>query len=196
MKKYILILIIIFLGNYLLIAQVKDEHEERIKINELPNSAKDALEYLPQTIKRLKFYKETDGRRQSFEIKFKYKKEHYSIEFDTLGTIEDIEVICEIKQLKPKVKHQIITYFDSNYEKAKIIKTQQQFVFSDAFTTNRFINKVLDKSIDTEINYEIVIEATKASKRNIKEFTFNQDGEFIDFRILKQPNYSHVLFEN
>lgn len=196
MKKYIIILFLIFSGNLVLKAQIKDEREERIKINELPRLAKQTLTYLPPALKRLKFYKETDGKRQSFEIKFKYKKEYYSIEFDTLGTIEDIEVICKIKQLESKVKNQILTYFDSTYEKTKIIKAQQQFVFSDSFTTKDFISKVLNKSLKTNINYEIIVEVTKASKRSIREFTFNRDGLFIDYRIVTQPNYSHVLFEN
>lgn len=196
MKKYIIILILIFLGNYTLRAQVKNEYEERIKKNELPSLAKQALAYLPQTVKRIKFYKETDGKRRSFEIKFKYKKEYYSMEFDTLGVIEDIEILYKIKQLEPKAKHQILAHFDNTYKKVKVIKTQQQFVFSKSFTPKDFITKVLNKSLKTNINYEIIAEVTKASKRSIREFIFNQNGVFIDYRTVTHPNYSHVLFEN
>ena len=75
MKNKLLILSLVFsFYSCLVISQTKNEKEERIKLSELPSSVREIVGTLPKKIKRLKFYKETDGRKNSFEIKLKYQK--------------------------------------------------------------------------------------------------------------------------
>ena len=69
--------------------QTKNEKEKRIPLAEFPEAAKAVIKNLPDDCKRLKFYKETDGEKQSFEVKFKYKRKRYSLEFSEDGNIED-----------------------------------------------------------------------------------------------------------
>ena len=179
-----------------ILAQTKDEREERIELKDLPQTVVTVINTLPQTVKRLKFYKETDGEHQSFEAKFKYNHKHYSIEFDTIGKIEDIEVVLKKRQFINGVKNKIALYFTNTFKKAKLIKIQKQFVYTNTVSADVFIKNVLNETIETTINYEIIAEVTEISKRNIREFTFNQKGDFVSFRTLAQPYYSHILYEN
>jgi hypothetical protein len=52
--------------------------------------------------KRVKFYKESDGDKISFEAKFKYKKQHFSVEFFASGVLEDIEILINKKKYSIK----------------------------------------------------------------------------------------------
>jgi len=195
MKCFFTILIYCFAVS-LCVSQTKNEREERITIAELPEKAKTTLSKLPNAIKRLKFYKETDGDHRSYEAKFKYEKKYYSIEFDTLGIIEDIEVVLKQHQFTNGVKTEIFSYFENSFKKNKLIKIQKQYVYTADISANVFVKRVLSGTIDTTINYEIIAEVTEASKRNLKEFTFDQNGKFVSLRSLVHDNYSHVLYEN
>lgn len=194
--KRLIVLLVLGLSFGFCLSQTKNEREERIDFKDLPETIEIIVDEFPKEIKKLKFYKESDGEHHSYEVKFKYNSTYYSVEFDTIGNIEDIEILIKERHFKNPVKSIIESYFNKTFKKVKIIKIQKQFVFSDAFSANAFISKVLDESIETTINYEIIAEVTDASKRNIREFTFNQNGEFINYRTLSQPYYGHVLNEN
>jgi len=119
MKCFFTILIYCFAVS-LCVSQTKNEREERITIAKLPEKAKTTLSKLPNAIKRLKFYKETDGDHRSYEAKFKYEKKYYSIEFDTLGIIEDIEVVLKQHQFTNGVKTEIFSYFENSFKKKSL----------------------------------------------------------------------------
>lgn len=175
-------------------AQTKDEQEERITSDALPQNIQSLISDLPKTVKRLKFYKETDGDKQSFETKFKYQKQLYSLEFSKDGVLEDIEVIIKFKNIDRPLKTTITTYFNSNYDKFRLQKIQRQYVYNASLTPNEFIANVLSNTAKSEINYEIIADVKTASKRLIREFTFSKNGRFLYFRTAKSSTYEHVLY--
>ena len=154
-KLLVIVLALLFLSN-LAVAQTKNEKEVRIKGSEFPAIAQDIINKLPNKCKRLKFYKETDGDKQSFEVKFKYKKRRYSIEFSTNGTIEDIEVTTKLKTIEDSVKDTITSHFKTSFIKHKVIKTQKQYVYSSEIDMSKFVTKVLSQNSKTLSNYEIM----------------------------------------
>ncbi len=196
MRTFILVIVSIFCWQLVTYAQVKDEHEKRIKKEQLPKSIAETISHLPSGIKKVKFYEERDGNRQSFEAKFKYNAEFYSIEFDTLGKLEDIEVIIKPKNFQNGARKAIVDYFNKEFKKTKLLKIQKQYVFSDSISAEDFITSVLEKNIKTPINYEIVAEVTSKEKRNLLEFTFDETGKLLKTRTVVSPNYNYVLFEN
>lgn len=176
------------------IGQTKNEREERIKISEFPEKAQNVIEALPKNCKRLKFYKETDGNKQSFEAKFKYEKRLYSLEFSKDGTVEDIEVKTKFKRLNGNIKSRINSYFKSTFNKRKIIKIQEQFIYNKKETASKFVEDVINKKTNALPNFEIIAEVRTEDTRNIREFTFDSKGQFVIFRILNPTSYEHVLY--
>lgn len=193
MKKSILFLIFMSFTTHFLWSQTKNEQEERVSLNAFPSKAITVINTLPNTCKRLRFYKEIDGSKESFEVKFKYKKQRYSIEFSTDGTIEDIEVITKLKHIDDTVKTTIKNYYKTSFLKHKFIKLQEQYVYNTTMKATNFVSGVLAKTT-TISNYEIIAEVKSESKRNIREFTFNANGDFVNSRLLNPSSYEHVLY--
>ena len=64
----------------------KYEKEERIEKSVFPKNAIDFLEHtLPKKVRKVKYYKEQDSVKISYETKLKFKKQKYSIEFSEKG---------------------------------------------------------------------------------------------------------------
>ncbi len=175
-------------------SQTKNEHEERVTLEVLPEAAIAVINELPKRCKRLRFYKETDGEKQSFEAKFKYKRQHYSLEFNTEGLIEDIEVIIELKEIEDAKKSKITNYFEEHFDKFQYIKIQKQYVYYQSAKPVTFLNDVLSKQSEAEVNYELVAEIKLDSKHEVREFLFGKTGKFKSFRTLNPESYEHILY--
>lgn len=192
MKLKVLIVLLCFYQ--FVFSQTKNEKEERITESEFPEAAIAVIKSLPGDCKRLRFYKETDGKKQSFEVKFKYKRKRYSLEFSNEGTIEDIEVLTKFKLLNESVKVKINNYFKDSFKKHKIIKLQEQYVYRSVLNVTTFTNNILKNTSSEAPNFEIIAEVKSDKERDIREFTFNSLGEFVNFRILNPTSYEHVLY--
>jgi hypothetical protein len=159
-----------------------------------PDTAISLIKTLPEDCKKLKFYKETDNDHKSFEAKFKYNKQRYSIEFATSGMVEDIEVKVKFKSLQKTAKATVKMYFEKEFEKTKILKTQKQYVFENLKASGASIKKVLNNKSDIAPNYEIIAEVNTKSERSIREFTFGNSGKLIKIRVLNPASYEHILY--
>ena len=188
------ILVILLCFGQLALGQTKNEKEERIKLSSFPMMAQKVIETLPKDCKRLKFYKETDGEKHSFEAKFKYQGQRYSLEFSESGSVEDIEVETKLKAISAKIGSNIESYFDSTYTKHKLIKIQEQYVYASKISASRFIAQVLRKDSGLAPNFEIIAEVKTNKERYLGEFTFNTEGTFISFRTINPGAYEHVLY--
>ncbi|WP_179021204.1 hypothetical protein [Winogradskyella forsetii] len=177
-----------------LLGQTKNEQETRIKFSGFPMNAQLIVNKLPERCRRIKFYKETDGDKQSFETKFKYKGQWYSLEFSKDGIVEDIEVITKFKHIETSKQRQIKNYFEQSYEKYNLIKIQKQYVYSPEGQASDFVNEILSESPEIAHNFEIIAEVRTDKQRNIKEFTFDNEGAFINYRLLNPSSYEHVLY--
>ena len=71
--------------------QKKFEKESRISKSDLPSFAVDFAALFTDG-QRIKWYLEEGLDRNSIEAKYKRDGRHYSVEFDTLGTMEDVEI--------------------------------------------------------------------------------------------------------
>lgn len=175
-------------------SQTKNEQEERVTLEVLPEAAIAVINELPKRCKRIRFYQETDGEKQSFEAKFKYKKQHYSLEFDTEGVIEDIEIVIEPNELEAAIKSKIDNYFEEHFDKFQYVKIQKQYVYYPSIQPVTFVNELLSKQSHAEVNYEVIAEAKLNSKRELGEFLFGKSGNFKSFRTLNPDSYEHILY--
>jgi len=175
-------------------SQTKNEIEKRINLSELPETAQILVSKLPSNCMRLRFYMETDGDKQSFEAKFKHRKKLYSLEFSENGIIEDIEVVTKFKRIKEATKKRINNYFSESYTKHRLIKIQRQYIYSNEYNSIDFVKNILSENSKAKTNFEIIAEVKLEKARAIKEFTFNNYGTFLNFRVLKPTSYEHVLY--
>jgi len=107
-------------------AQEKFEKEYRIKTEEVPVKALKFVTQLGFT-KKVKWYREEGLTQTSIEAKSKKNREKYSIEFDELGTIEDIEKKIAWSSIPLSTRNNIRSYFDTAHQKICIQKIQIQY---------------------------------------------------------------------
>ncbi|RZV56087.1 MAG: hypothetical protein EX254_10985 [Flavobacteriaceae bacterium] len=186
--------ILLLLISFSLLGQVKDEKEIRIPASAFPEDALQLLSQLPENTKRLKYFKETDSSKTSFEAKFKYNRKRFSVEFTEDGILEDIEVIWKLKEIDQETNRNIIDYYEANFERHKLIKLQKQYKNVSDIGLNEVMQNALQNKQHTPIFYEIIAEVKTKEKRVIKEFTFNRSGHYISSRILKPSSYEHILY--
>lgn len=191
-KMYPIILSLLFMGTC--IAQNKYEREYRIRKDQFPVVAKDLLHQYTKDAKRLKFYKETDSAKVSYEAKFKKDRLWYSIEFDTEGNLEDIEITIQPLDIPSETLANITSYFENNFIKHRIKKIQQQYVVEDTVALKETLRNAFQNLLLPSLNYEIIA-ACKENKAYLQyEILFDAEGNFKNKRKRLPPNYDHVLY--
>lgn len=192
--KSIILFLLTILVSIGLNAQTKNEQETRIDANNFPEKGFKLLENLPKNVKKIKYYKETDNDKTSFEAKLKINKKKYSIEFDEKGNLEDIEILVKPKKMNQEILKTIQSYFIENYKKHRLFKIQRQFKNNSSTTELELLKLAIQNLKQTETNYEIIAQVQKESKTEIKEFTFDKSGSLILIRTVEPSSYEHVLY--
>lgn len=194
MMKFRVIICFLFLVVANLSAQTKNEKESRIQLSEFPEKGQTTINTIINDVKRIRHYKEIDGEHESFESKFKFKHHWYSVELSSAGLIEDIEVTVRESQLDINVKKNINTYLKSTFEKYDIIKIQEQYIPLNNTQDAAFISLLFKNRRSTNSNFEIIV-AVKVSKDwELKEITFNMNGEFLNYRDIQQDSYEYIMY--
>lgn len=187
------LLLYMLLFSVFAIGQTKQEFETRIEKDVLPKAMQNFINKLPKDTKRIRFYKEVDGKKESFEAKFKHDKNHYSCEFNTNGTLEDIEKLIKKKHLKNEAFSNIERYLQNNFQKRKFLKIQEQYLPESDENPIVILKSIFEETSKIS-GYEIIIEVTKDKNRALKEFQFDADGKFINLRDIAPSSYGHVLY--
>ena len=155
--------------------QVKFEKEYRIKEDNIPDNIKSYLNKITFK-KKIKWYKDEGLRKYTYEAKTFHDNLNFSIEFDSLGIIEDVEFKIEWKNVPELTKKNIGLYLDSIYQKKKIIKVQIQYTGKP----ENLINILRDRSQNQRLTrkYEIVLKGKENRKYQMMEYLFTNEGKF------------------
>ncbi len=193
--RYRLFLLILFCFGLLpLQAQVKYEREYRIKKSQFPAEALELMKSYTEGARRVRFYREIDSNRSSYEIKFKLSRLNYSVEFNPQGILEDVEVRIQPVDLPESSWQAISRDLNQRFKNHKVRKIQQQYpreAFADDTTTlrNAFQNLLLP-----EIRYELIVRARESDGYLDYELLYDAEGHFLNLRKSLPPNYDHVLY--
>lgn len=172
--------------------QTKYEVEKRIKKDEVPQSAQDFINnFSPQ--KKVKWFKEKGVNSSSFEAKFHHDSHFYSVEFDTTGKIEDVELLINKDEVEKEILIKIEDYLTSSFERYKIQKIQIQYTGDKELLIG--LKNIHTVSIgQLKIAYELVVKGKKENHIVLIEFHFNQEGILIDESELELQNFDHLEY--
>ncbi len=187
---------VIFLSLFFIIhhgyCQDKIEREEGVKESEVPTEAVKWLYDAFEKIKRPKWYKEFSDAGISYEAKFKLADCFHSVEFDSLGMVQDVEVELKWTEIKEKPKSAIQNYFEKEFKDYNILKIQIQFS-GEPDDLEDFFDE--DEREGILIQYEIEFLATDFSgETQIWEGTFDQDGQYLEKRKIIIREMDNIIF--
>lgn len=174
-----------------LLAQEKFEKESRMKQRDVPLKAFSFVDSLNYNTK-IKWYKEEGLTGKSIEAKFKYNKTNYSIEFNTLGNIEDIEKEVNWADMDLMISESITRQFITDCPKHKIVKVQKQYSGSekDLFS----LLKTGTESGQLKVRYEIIVKCTERRKASLFEYLFDENGMLLSKSKIIFKNSSHLEY--
>lgn len=191
--RFRLIVVCVLLFVYTTSAQNKYEREYRIKKSQFPENALSDISGNLEDARRLRFYKETDSSKISYEAKFKKDRLKYSVEFDEKGTLEDVEIEIKPIDIPDESFSQINAFLEKKFTKHHIRKIQQQYPLEndDIETT---LNNAFQNLMLPSIKYELIVSGKSDKSYEQFEITFDASGDFETIRKSLPPNYDHVLY--
>lgn len=168
----------------------KIEKEEKITLDLIPKSMEKAVVEIGYARKKVRYYRETDGEKVSYEAKLRYRGKKYSIEFNENGILEDVEIDTRKRKISKEALLNIESVLDTMARKYLIEKIQEQYLAKHK-TTTQVKENISNNKID---NYELIV-AFK-DKRTIyrKEMLFDKKGNLISLRDVKRLEYDFLLF--
>ncbi|WP_339836504.1 hypothetical protein [uncultured Maribacter sp.] len=194
-KKYFnLVLPALFLCFQFSYTQYKNEREFRIRKSQFPSAAISIIEDNVVGIKRLKFYKETDSNKVSFEAKLKMDKLWYSLEFNKEGVLKNIEILINSTDIPNDTYSKIESYLNNDFLKYRIKSLRQQYPSNNNTLEETFKNAFQNLILPSNI-YEIVVVDKKEGRNVDYKIQFDAEGNFKKIRTALPPNYDHVLYE-
>jgi hypothetical protein len=175
-------------------SQIKVEREHRIKKNQFPETAHDFIQEKLQNAKKLRFYKETDTTKISYEARFKKDKLYYSIEFDESGKLEAIEILIKEVDVPEDSWSKITKFLNEKFTEFKIRKIQQQYPITSDETAETTLNNAFQNLLIPSLNYELMVRGKIQDVHSDFEILFGAEGDFIKMKESLPANYDHVLY--
>lgn len=158
------------------LSQQKFERESAISKENLPPFALNFEEKLTD-VRKVKWYLEEGFHGKSIEAKYKSAKKKYSVEFDTTGRIEDVEIQMKFRELSELMQLHISSRLDNDGDKYKIDKIQIQYSGEQLLLEKiASSGEGVDKS---EVRYEVVARIKEDKKLKSYEYLFGEEGVFI-----------------
>lgn len=148
------------------------EQESRISQNDVPEKAKAFMAKIGFNGKTKWFYEKGENH-STIEGKTKVNKQLYSVEFDSTGLIQDIEVSITFNEIPAVVRTSIDSCLSDHFSSHTIRKTQRQYTGSFEQLSSFKANK---PSKDLTVKYEIIVSGKKNGELQWYECTFDDNG--------------------
>lgn len=174
--------------------QIKHEREHRIRREQFPEAALEALQPYLDEARRLRFYREIDSNHRSFEAKFRIQRLQYSIEFTPEGELEDAEVDIKPVDIPRATWQAIQEHLGTSFGKFHVRKIQQQYPRPAFDSDDATLKAAFQNLLLPEIRYELVVQAKTESGVGQFEALYDSEGNILLLRKALPPNYDHVLY--
>lgn len=187
---YISILLFVFYSTSVN-CQQKYEKESRLNHKDVPSVSLEFINTL-EIKSRVKWYYEEGLKSKTIEAKFKYNNKRHSVEFDTIGNIQDIEIKMMWKELPSQLKHSIHSQLNSICSRHKISKIQVQYSGSRSILLSVLKNE--EKSKNFTKNYEIIAKCVNDKKTELFEYLFSNEGKLLESSLIIFKNSSNLEY--
>lgn len=168
---------------------LKQEREERIKLKEMPEAARQYLDsYWLKKSRRKRFYSETDGKNSSYEAKLIRDKRRFSIEFDKTGALQDIEELIDFHQIPHSARLRIDSTIVANYGKYNIYRVQRQFLPEEL--TEHYATLTTESSQ----NFELEVNVVENTRIQSYEMLFDTGGTLQQKRLIVRRSLDNFLY--
>ena len=191
MKIYLTVLVLLTAVSFSY-SQGKLEREYRIKPSQVPVKALGFVEKSMPDVK-VKWYWEENLQKKSIEAKGTRNGKLYSVEFDTLGVLQDVEVLVKYQSLPENTKIAIEKSIENRFAKFNIEKTQIQWVGDQ----NVLMSLIKGEDIGQTAyitNYEIMIKGSMDGLTDFYEILLNEKGEIKRVSKVLQRNDYHLIY--
>jgi len=142
--------------------------------------------------KKADFYRQLDGKKISYEVKFDWEGHLYSFQFDSAGLLIDIEQLVEFNELSQSLRNTITEEIDKQYSKYKFTRVQRQFL-NQQKSNNAIIETIKSGSTGRlAIRYEIEIDGQNKDELGSFELLFDVNGNFIQKRRIVRRSLDNI----
>jgi hypothetical protein len=169
---------------------LKYEKESRVSAQEVPA---DALRFVEKLAfpKRIKWYYEESLQGHSFEAKAKKNGQLYSVEFDTLGQLEDIEIDVPWQSLPDSTKSSIVAFLDASYQTYLIEHVQLQYTGSTADLLGLLVQ---NRPTAHTKRYEMIVKAVVEKNITRYELLFSANGTLLSQKTIVSHNTDYLEY--
>ncbi len=175
MKRLVVCCFLFFFSvPHVLLGQIKYEKEYRLKTADIPLPARQFVDSLAFN-RRVRWYMEFSQQGQSIEAKSRRDWQKYSVEFDTIGRLQDIEIEMKWKDLPEALQKNIEQNLEAEFERFRIKKVQRQFSGKSEDVLNYLRQRGNGNRPITK--YELVLRGRKEGETEEYEYTFSADGK-------------------
>ncbi|MFS4454674.1 hypothetical protein [Maribacter sp. 2304DJ31-5] len=186
--------VILLLCGHCTIAQHKYERKYRILKSQFPKTALELIDKKLEGAKKLKFYKETDSIKSSFEARFKKDRLWYNAVFDENGKLGNMEILIKPIDIPSETFLAIERYVKKAFSKYRLKEIWQQYPTSSEETLENTLKNTFQNLIIPSITYKIMVAGKKSRSYLAHEIQFNAQGELLNIHRSLPPNYDHVLY--
>jgi hypothetical protein len=188
----IIFLLVLVLGGLQSFAQNKIEREVGIKEKRVPSVARAWMKDVFEEIKKPKWYEEFSEVGRSFEAKFRWQDRFYSVEFDSLGNLQDVEIEIKWSDLSNEIDKNITDYFENSLKSFKLEKIQIQYSGPLENIEDFFEDGELEGVL---VQYEIEFQAGDESGIiRLWEGIFTSEGKFVKSRKIEVREAFNQIF--
>ncbi|WP_289063864.1 hypothetical protein [uncultured Zobellia sp.] len=191
---HFLIPVFFFYSAFVAMGQVKNEREYRVLEKDFPDTALDILGNRLKDIKRVRYFKEYDTGTFSYEVKFRRKGMFYSVEFNSIGQLQDIEVYINQDDIPESGLDKIRTQLKNQFSRYRIIKVQRQYPLVSFSNEDALFEQALEGKGVEHTNYEVVISGKEKEGFKTFEFLFDSQGNFLKKRKFASIGYDYILY--
>lgn len=194
MGKFIKIMTLLcscILSGVMIKAQEKLEKEYSIKQSEVPRKA---LEFMNHSFpgQKTKWYGEESLTGKSIEGKIKMAGKKYSVEFDTSGNLQDVEVLIGFKELPRDLQEIVEKRLQDLFSKFRIMKIQRQWKGAADAVKPLIANQ--QSRLPFQTNYELVVRGTGKEGTALYEILFDDKGTLLSSSRIIQKNVDHLIY--
>lgn len=170
---------------------LKYERETRLKPEAVPAPAMGFIQQL-ELPARIKWYSEQSLDQRSVEAKFEYLNQRHSVEFDSLGQLQDVEVEVPPGELPAALRQTVADSLSRRFARHRIRKVQLQYLDGPA-VLSRIIRDPAARQAAMP-RYELVVKGKNAGGTHLYELLFEASGRLISSKQIIFRNADHLTY--